>query len=239
MSESEFGSAHEIERLRRAFALPLDDSLPDGAEPELDAERIYRAAAGELPVEERHEIVDRIARDPHAAEAWRLAVELQGALAERARETGPGAAVLPFAAPAAKVLPRRGLARVWGALAAVLAVALGIGVWNRMHPEASTMRGGETLLAAQVADGARLARSDFRLAWAPLADPGVRYTVRVTTADLRRVAEARGLEAPSYRVPASALAGFPAGTRLLWLVEARTGDGRTVASPTSTVELAD
>jgi hypothetical protein len=107
-----------------------------------------------------------------------------------------------------------------------------------MHAPAPVLRGAGSALSATVADGASLPRDAFRLVWVPLPDAGVRYTVRVTTEDLRQVAEVRRLETPSYQVPESALAAFPAGTRLLWQVEARDPDGRTVASPTYEVEIA-
>ncbi len=243
-------NAPGIERLRRAFATYDDPpSLSDLEAEEIDSERIYLAAAGESPEDERRAVIDQVATSAAAAEIWRLAVELQRALAKGAQEDEeaaleadeqdekPSGEVLPFrvAAPAPRrFFPRRTLL----AMAAVLAAAIGFGVWTRMHAPDPELRGTGTVLSATVADGARLQRGAFRLSWVPLPDAGTRYTVRVTTEDLRPVAEGLRLEAPSYQVPESALAAFPAGTRLLWLVEARTADGRTVASPAYEVEIA-
>ena len=239
-------NAPGIERLRRAFST-YDD--PEIEAEEIDAERIYLAAAGELPEDERRAVIDQVATSAAAGEIWRLAVELQRAEAKGAQEDEeaafeadeldeqPSGEVLPFrvAAPA----PRRFfLRRTLTAIAAVLAVAIGFGLWTRMHAPAPELRGAGSALSATISDGASLPRGAFRLVWVPLPDAGVRYTVRVTTEDLRQVAEARRLEAPSYLVPESALAVLPAGTRLLWQVEARAADGRTVASPAYEVEIA-
>ncbi|HXU30049.1 MAG TPA: hypothetical protein VN851_05675 [Thermoanaerobaculia bacterium] len=241
-------NAPGIERLRRAFAT-YDASPSEIEAEEIDAERIYRAAAGELPEDERRAVIDQVATSAAAAEVWRLAVELQRAEAKGAQEDEeaefetddldeqPSGEVIPFrvAAPAPRrFFPRRTLT----ALAAVLAATIGFGLWTRMHAPAPGLRGAGTVLSATISDGASLPRGAFRLAWAPLPEAGARYTVRVTTEDLRPVAEGRHLETPSYQVPESALAALPAGARLLWQVEARTADGRTVASPAYEVEIA-
>lgn len=239
-------NAPGIERLRRAFST-YDDPEIEGEE--IDAERIYFAAAGELPEDERRAVIDQVATSAAGAEIWRLAVELQRAEAKGAQadeeaafeadelDEQPSGEVIPFrvAAPAPRrFFPRRTLT----AIAAVLAAAIGFGLWTRMHAPAPELRGEGTILSATIADGERLPRGAFRLVWVPLPDAGVRYTVRVTTEDLRQVAEARRLETPWYLVPESALAALPAGTRLLWQVEARVADGRTVASPAYEVEIA-
>jgi hypothetical protein len=239
-------NAPGIERLRRAFST-YDD--PELEVEEIDAERIYLAAAGELPEDERRAVIDQVATSAAAGEIWRLAVELQRAEAkgvqedeDAAFEVGelddqPAGEVIPFrvAAPAPRrFFPRRSLTTI----AAVLAVAIGFGLWTRMNAPAPELRGAGSALGATISDGATLPRDAFRLVWVPVPEAGVRYTVRVTTEDLRQVAEARRLEAPSYLVPKAALAAFPAGTRLLWQVEARGADGRTVASPAYEVEIA-
>jgi hypothetical protein len=241
-------NAPGIERLRRAFS--TYDAPPSDIEVEdIDAERIYRAAAGELPEDERRAVIDQVATSAAAAEVWRLAVELQRAEAKAAQETDeesfadeespaqPIAEVVPFRRRAPAPIPvfRR---RFLTALAALLAATIGFGLWTRMHTPAPELRGAGSVFSTTIGDGASLPRDAFRLTWKPAEEPGARYTVRVTTEDLRPVAEARRLEAPSYQVPESALAALPAGTRLLWQVEARTADGRTIASPTYAVEIA-
>lgn len=239
-------NAPGIERLRRAYST-YDDPEIEGEE--IDAERIYLAAAGELPEDERRAVIDQVATSAAAAEVWRLAIELQRAEAKAAQEdeeeisesdeslAQPAGEVVPFRRPAPAPIPvfRR---RFLTALAALLAATIGFGLWTRMHAPTPELRGAESVLSTTIEDGASLPRGAFRLSWKPSEEPGTRYTVRVTTEDLRPVAEGRRLEAPSYQVPESALAPFPAGTRLLWQVEARTADGRTVASPTYAVEIA-
>ncbi|HEV7667626.1 MAG TPA: hypothetical protein VGS22_03815 [Thermoanaerobaculia bacterium] len=239
-------NAPGIERLRRAFSTYED---PEVEAEEIDAERIYRAAAGELPEDERRAVIDQVATSAAAGEVWRLAIELQRAEAKAAQETEeesfapeviltqPVGEVVPFRRPVPAPIPvfRR---RFLTAIAALLAATIGFGLWTRMHAPAPTLRGAGSALSTTIEDGARLPRGAFRLAWTPSAEPGTRYTVRVTTEDLRPVAEARRLETASYQVPEAALAALPAGTRLLWLVEARTTDGRTIASPAYEVEIA-
>lgn len=249
-------NAPGIERLRRAFATyDAPPSDPPVEEEEIDAERIYLAAAGELSEDERRAVIDQVATSAAAAEVWRLAVELQRAEAKASREIDEE----PFAAepspsestaprpPIGEVAPFRRPApppafasrrRLLAALAALVAATIGFGLWTRMHAPAPEMRGAESALETSIEDGARLPRGAFRLEWKAVEEPGARYTVRVTTEDLQPVAEGRNLETPTYQVPESALSSLPAGTRLLWLVEARTADGRTVASPAYAVEIA-
>lgn len=238
-------TAPGIERLRRAFST-YDD--PELEAEEIDAERIYRAAAGELPEDERRAVIDQVATSAAAAEVWRLAVDLQRAEAKATQEieeesfadeespAPPAGEVVPFRRPVAAPIhvSRR---RLLTALAALLAATIGFGLWTRMHAPAPTLRGAGSVLSTTIEDGASLPRGAFRLAWTPLVEPGTLYTVRVTTEDLRPIGEARRLETASYQVPEAALAALPAGTRLLWQVEARTADGRTVASPAYEVEI--
>ncbi len=242
-------NAPGIERLRRAFSTYEGPGAtePIGDVP-IDAERIYLAAAGELPEEERRAVIDQVATNAEAAEVWRLAVELQRLEAksalepmeedERQAERAPGplppAEVLPFRRPAPAAPSRR---RLYSALAALLAATIGLGLWMQMHAPAPTLRGGESALSATVADGSRLPREAFRLSWKAAPGSRVRYTVRVTTEALDPVATGRDLERTTYQVPAAALAEFPAGTRLLWQVESRNDEGATASSPTYSVEI--
>ncbi len=245
-------NAPGIDRLRRAFTTYEGPEIPSAESEEIDAERIYRAAAGELSEDERRAVVDQVATSAAAAEIWRLAVELQRAEAkavhemddaafatgeiEATDEVGQVGEVVPFRStppPPPRIVRYRALT----AIAALLAVTIGFGLWTRMHAPAPELRGEEVVLAATIADGVHLPRAAFRLEWKALPEAGARYTVRVTTEDLRLVVEARHLETASYQVPADRLAALPAGTRLLWQVEAKSADGRTVASPAYAVEI--
>ncbi len=248
-------NAPGIERLRRAFTTYEGPEVPNAESEEIDTERIYRAAAGELTEDERRAVIDQVAMSSAAAEVWRLAVELQRAEGKAVQEMNEAAfatgeieatyeigevgqvgEVVPFRR-AVPPPPRRVRYRALTAIAALLAVTIGFGLWSRMHAPAPELRGAGSSLSATIADGAHLPREAFRLTWKPLPEAGTRYTVRVTTEDLRLVVEARHLETASYQVPADRLAAFPAGARLLWQVEAKSADGRTVSSPAYAVEI--
>jgi hypothetical protein len=59
----------------------------------------------------------------------------------------------------------------------------------------------------------------------------------VTTESLQVVATFGQLVEPAVVVPESALVSLPAGTRVLWRVEAVLPDGERVASPTYVARL--
>ncbi|GMU07673.1 hypothetical protein [Corallococcus caeni] len=82
--------AASVERLRTA--LREDDAQ---GEP-VDADRVWLAVTNALPVEERREIVEKVAADPAWAQAWRLAKAMSQAAAEveRAPSTGVEAKAL-------------------------------------------------------------------------------------------------------------------------------------------------
>jgi len=69
----------ELAKLQQAFA-SADVHEND---PEIDSEEIFRAVAGELDPERELAVIEQVAVNPRAAEAWRLAREL---LDEGARE---------------------------------------------------------------------------------------------------------------------------------------------------------
>lgn len=216
-----------VDALRRAWAQADSEEPagPAGSEAP-DADRIWRAVAGELPAAEVRALADEAARDAEVAQAWRLARELHAASA--AGEAG--GRVLRF--------PRLTAPLRW-AVAATLALGLGLGLWLRSAPEEPLMRGGEAepALAPRVPEGASLPRGAFVLRWTAMPAPEARYTLRLTTARLELVAEVRDLATAEYRLPAEALAGLPAGSTLFWQVDARLPDGRVVSSPAYAVVL--
>ncbi len=89
-----------------------------------------------------------------------------------------------------------------------------------------------------VADGATLPRDAFVLRWTS-AGPDATYAVAVTTPDLVEVFAARGVRTTEFRVPPEAIAAFPAGTRLVWRLDAQLSDGARRSSPAQFVVLAD
>jgi hypothetical protein len=205
------------ERLRRAFqAMPE----PPGSECTADdLERIWKAVSGELPVEERRRVVERVARDPVFAEAWRVAQELW-------RASGGSVQDVP---------PRRlsNWSPAWIAAAAVVVLAAGAALVVRdRSPEGDTFRGGNGyVVQPTVAGEPTIPRDAFVLRWT--AGPeGTRYEVRVTTEEVQVVFTAADVTTPQVTVPAERLAQLPAGSRVLWQVEATLPSGDSVSSQT-------
>ena len=221
----------ELERLRAAFAVPD----PAGTAPDPAAcpapEAIWAAVRGELPPRELREVVEHTAVCASCAEDWRLAVEI---------EKQPAAAQTATA-PAGRVIQGRfGRLRTWtaaAALAAGLLVAVGLYRTGNFGPQEPTFREGQgTTVQSLLAEGQALPRQSAVLRWSPV--PGAAsYDVRISTEDMRLVDTAQGQKATEYRVPGSALAGLPAGTKLLWQVDAVFPDGTRQSSTTFTNRL--
>ena len=216
----------ELNHLRRAFAsvsqpAPAPDTCPA-------PEKIWEAARGELPPGQVEAIVDHTVACASCAEDWRLARALQ--TAEPAVSTAPAPAAVVRYGPWQRV-------RTYAlAAAAALAVAVvGIQVYQAQQPDQGTAgyrEGQQDAIQSRIADGAFLPRERFLLRWSAPAAAGASYDVEVSTEDLRVVASAEDLRTPELQVPASALAGLPTGSRLLWKVEADLPDGRHLSSPT-------
>ncbi len=223
------GSEPDDARLQKAWRALADE--PGAMVEDVDAGRIWDAVSGVAAPEERRAVIARVAADPAWAEAWRLADELWRAASA---EPGQAAAALPFVAR-----PRRfGNPGPWvgGALAAVLVGALGL--WWRprptVPPAAPVLRGTQGQLQALVPEGARLPRAAGQLRWSP-GPPDTRYVLRVSSEDLTRTHVVSDLKLPEYTLPADVLAAWPAGSRLLWQVEAWLPDGSLWRSATFTV----
>ena len=210
------------ERLRAAFQ-SLGDTAHDPPAPE-DMERIWRAASGELPPEERRELVDRMATESGLAESWRLAHELQRGVAP---------------AQGADVRHGRWWMQRWVAVAALVLLTVGIAVTvqRTRSGDGDTLRDSrrvqvESLVPADTA----LPRNAFRLRWTP-GPEGSRYDVRVTTEDLRLLATAMDLIDPELVVDADALATLAPRSRVFWQVDMKSPAGETVASPTFIIRV--
>lgn len=126
--------------------------------------------------------------------------------------------------------PGRGRFRPWVmAAAAVLAAAVGVALWQPWSPKTPVVeRAGEEteVLRPLVGLEEGLPRNAFVLRWQVAPEwQGAHFSVTVTAEDLTPVAEAWGLEATQYRVPAKALAELPPGARLFWRLEAVRPDG--------------
>lgn len=209
--------ASNVEDLRRAFAAGSEKPSPEGGCPE--PERLWAAAAGELPVAERRAVISHTAHCAACAEDFRLAAHV-------VREA-------PGRAPAAVV--REFPVRRWlgGALAAAAVVAvLMVGVQGRFGggPDPSLYRaGGEQAIHSLLGERPSLARDAVVLRWDGPAD--ARYDVFVQTTGLKAVSAARDLEVNEFRVPSEDLVAFPTGTRLFWRIEATLPDGARLDSP--------
>ncbi len=219
-----------LERLRAA--LRTEESSPTA---DVDAERIWQAVRGELPVAERRAVVARVAADPAWALAWRLAHSLSEA-ANRAE--APVVRLAPVIALAPRRLERlrAQLTRsrpVWGALAAVLlAVVGGVVVMERQGNESIRTRGNtDEAITSGLPDAAALPRAAFTLRWNGVPQ-ATAWSVQVSSEDLLVVHHAEGLKAREYAVPETVLAPLSSGTRVLWQVEAHLPDGSTRKSST-------
>ena len=212
----------DLERLRAALAAAGEDSGRSAAV-EADAGRIFDAVHGEVSTAERQAVVDDLWRDPEAAEAWRLAMDLQP----------PDAAVAPVAASAGGGTPWR-----WMGLAAGLALAVGV-VWQLAPWRTAgtpVYRGsGVTEIRSLLPEGAALSRTAPTLRWTPV--DGAQYRIRVLTADLRPLVEAERLTVAEFTLPAAVVTGLPDDTTLLWQVEAVVSGAAPIASPTFSSRL--
>lgn len=209
----------ELASLRRAFAAHQEQTDPATC---LTPETIWDAVHGRLPADAVRESVQHVATCATCAEEWRLARTLS--LNEQEQP-----AAVPLPSPL-RFTPRQRQWRNWG-LAAAAALALSVvGIqWFQKPPE---YRGEQAGVHSQVKDGQSLPRDRFLLKWAVPTPAGATYGIQVSTEDLRVVANAEGLKAPEYQVPASALAGLPPGAKLFWKVDADLPSGGRLTSPT-------
>lgn len=209
-------------RLREAFAALGERAAPGPACPEPD--RLWAAATGEAPVEERHEIIAHTASCASCASAFRLA---RGLAEEKAGQAGR-------VEPHGRLVQRPWLR--WAApLAAALILAVVIPGIRRNEP--APYRGGESReILAEIPEAAALPRGEADLRWTA-GPPGSRYEVRVLTPEGREIAVESDLTAPQYRIPPSALQGVEAGSVLYWQVKAFPPEGTSVASKTFSVRL--
>jgi hypothetical protein len=207
------------DKLRDAFQSLSADSRVDCSE--ADVERVWRAVSGELPAEERREIVERMASQPAVAEAWRVAHELR-----QAQEEGR---------PLAVVRTARSWVPAWIGLAALLVLTVGVGLMRFSQAPADTFRdAGSYVVEPLVKTDETLPRDAFVLRWKP-GPEGSRYQVSVATEDLKVLTTARDLTSPELTVSRELLSEIGPGGRVLWQVVMALPGGETVSSPTFVV----
>lgn len=221
------------ESLREAF-----QSLADDGGDTVDSEAIWRAASGEATPAERHAVIETMARNPAAAESWRIARALLDELGEGdpvAKDPGTPHEQSRILDP-----PRNRWRKTMLAAAASVVLVLGLGWWSSEDVWQSSApiyrEAPVSELTAEIADGVAMPRQAFVLRWSS-AGEGAHYRLRVLTPELRPVVDIDDLEATEVHLEPESLADIPDGTRLLWQVEARLPDGRTVASATFFAEV--
>ncbi|RKH67489.1 hypothetical protein [Corallococcus llansteffanensis] len=207
-----------VERLRTALR---DDDAQAGAP--VDADLVWRAVTQDLPAEERRAVIERVAADPAWAQAWRLAK----AMSQAASQADAPAKVLSLK-DRREQRPRFWQERpVWGAMAAMLVVLVGavVVVRQQQQVDPDRIRGGAAeAITSEVPEATALPRDRFVLRWSGVPQ-ATHWSVQVSSEDLKLFHRAERLEQREYTVPASVLAELPAGTRVLWQVEARLPDG--------------
>jgi hypothetical protein len=202
----------DVERLRAALA-----RLGEEKEwPEPDSERVFSALHGDMSAEDRREVVDELIRNPRAAEAWRLARELQPPEGTRSPKTWRQWAWLPVAAT----------------LVLLAGAAWQFGPW-RSEP---VYRSAEPrTIAPLLPGGNRVARAEPVLRWTAIE--GARYRVRVLTPSLEPLAESELLDTAEYRLPPEVIRAVPPGGSILWQVEAHVRGSSGLLSATFTTPL--
>ncbi len=212
----------QLERLREAFATAGPQDGPSDSCP--SADRIWAAAAGELPPSEVEALVDHVGECPWCAYTWRSAVQMGAAEQE------------PAVVARRRIFPVKRV--VAGALALAAGVALVVLGPRLLAPDDGP---GEYRAAdgpqLEDASAARLSRQEPILRWRG-APAGSLYDVTVTTPELEPVARATGLEQPEFHLPDEALSALPAGARLHWTATARlpAGEGTLSATFVAVVE---
>ncbi|NVJ04707.1 hypothetical protein HUW63_05530 [Myxococcus sp. AM001] len=226
--------AATVERLRAAVR--AEDPV-ERAEAPVDADLVWRAVSGELPAEERHAVIERVAADPAWAAAWRLANELTRSAAEAAPPVAPWVDRPRTRRGDGEARQKRRFRFAWSqplwGVAATAALALiVVGVVMREEPEQPRLRGGDTAaVVSQVPEAVPLKRDACVLRWSG-GPEGTRWSVRLSTEDLSWVHRVDSLETREYRVPSEVLAPVKPGTTLLWQVEARLPDGQVLRGAT-------
>jgi hypothetical protein len=216
-------------RLREAFlALSESEEVSEG---NVDTLKVWKAVAGELGVNERLEVIDKVALEPGYAEAWRLATELFDAQSQEAGPVATSTSEAGLRAPGVRTPSRSPY--ILAAAAVLLVGFLGVIVSRSLAPREPIYRGAVVVPLTGAEES--LPRNDFRLRWQ--APEGSRFDIRVTTEDLWILDTASGLTSPEYVVPAERLEGLAAESKVFWQVEAKLPDGSVVQSGTFITEV--
>lgn len=212
----------ELARLREAFTAPVPAAWSAESCPEPG--RIWEAVRGALPPDEVREIVDHVAVCASCAEDWRIAMAFE----EESRAQQEKVATV-------RRFPSGERLRPWiAAAAAALVLTVGGVYLNQTRGPVGTpgYRGNENRI--QSLAGESCPRNACVLSWSTV-EGAESYDLLVTTSDLVTVADPKGLTTTRHQIPASALAGLPAGARLHWTVTAVFPDGGRVSKSFETL----
>ncbi|HSR49916.1 MAG TPA: hypothetical protein VLV83_03755 [Acidobacteriota bacterium] len=217
---------NEIALLRRYFAALSERAVP--TDTCFEAERIFDAARGKAPAAEVREIADHLVDCPVCAEAWRLARAIDYA--------GENRQPIPKPAPAA--------ASTWMmriAALLLLAVLGGNIYYSLLQPEPRFRDLQDTPVRIELADDITASRDGFTLRWDVIpkeAAQDLTYRIEIKTMKgMRDVAATWGVKANELRLDASDLRNLPAGTILVWQVEAVSESGVIGRSSSQTLRL--
>ncbi len=215
----------DTEALRRAFRQrPISSDPTELPSPA----RLWDALSGELKPHQRRELIEQTAASPELAEEWRLAQALQDEI--RAADER---------APVSHPAFTRASPRPWQlALAALLLAAVGLWLLSDWQTEPGPASGGEPIvrnsggkkLSSLLPADALLSRQAPVLRWQGLE--GARYDLRVSNLELVLLAEGRDFAEPRFELPAELFDQLPAGSEILWQVEAILPSGERLISET-------
>ena len=190
------------------------------------ADRLVSSARGELDPRSDRPVVVHIARCTACAAAWRVAREVAS--------TGSGSETLSAGRTSVRYVWLR-----WAAAAALIVVAVGLGIVF-VGPERETApvyREQEGPLLRSLLDERQpLPRDLFVLRWTP-GPEGTFYDLRVMTSKLETLARVERLDRAEFQVPEESLATLAPGSRVLWQVTALLPTGQRVESETFFVEV--
>lgn len=201
----------------------------EGARPREDcppADTLWAAQAGEIDVQAREAVLDHLTSCASCAEDWRVTMETREAMSAALASASTEHTVEPGAVVTGG-FPTRG--SIW-ALAAALAMAIGLGWWLRtgsaLPGDPAYRTGSRASIESHIEEGAVVGPGPIELRWE--AVEGARYRVSVTDARLDALFHAEGLVEPRVVVPAERLDQLTGGERIWWRVEARLEDGDVV-----------
>jgi hypothetical protein len=214
-----------VDRLRAAFAADVHGAGADGPCPEPG--EIWDACHGQAGPEDSRRIVAHMAGCPSCSAEWRMAMQ------DTPRNADQAPRVWSDTRPAARGF-RRGR---WIGIAAAAVIIIGFTgpllyrTFQDQRGAPAVFRSSDSIrIRSLVAESETLQRDACVLTWSA-TDEGSTYDLEIAHPTLEIILIERTLDGTEYRVPPEALAEVPAGGRIVWRVEARLPDGRTIASP--------